>query len=44
MRATSIPVALGEQLYTVDAFAEFIALEAIQWVQPDGTRLTARAT
>ncbi len=38
-RATSIPVALGEQLYTVDAFAEFIAQQAIHWVQPDVTRL-----
>lgn len=38
-RATSIPVALGEQLYTVDAFAEFFAQQAIYWVQPDVTRM-----
>jgi L-alanine-DL-glutamate epimerase-like enolase superfamily enzyme len=38
-RATSIPVALGEQLYTVDAFAEFFAQQAIHWVQPDVTRM-----
>ncbi len=38
-RATSIPVALGEQLYTVDAFSEFFAQQAIAWVQPDVTRL-----
>ncbi|HYW56653.1 MAG TPA: mandelate racemase/muconate lactonizing enzyme family protein [Polaromonas sp.] len=38
-RATPIPVALGEQLYTVDAFSEFIAQQAIAWVQPDVTRL-----
>ena len=39
VRATSIPVALGEQLYTVDAFAEFVAEQAIHWVQPDVTRM-----
>nr|WP_301334737.1 mandelate racemase/muconate lactonizing enzyme family protein [Variovorax dokdonensis] len=38
-RASSIPVALGEQLYTADAFSEFIAQRAIHWVQPDVTRL-----
>ena len=38
-RATSIPVALGEQLYTTDAFAEFFAQQAIHWVQPDVTRM-----
>ena len=38
-RATSIPVALGEQLYTTDAFAEFFAQQAIAWVQPDVTRM-----
>ena len=37
--ATSIPVALGEQLYTTDAFAEFFAQQAIAWVQPDVTRM-----
>jgi L-alanine-DL-glutamate epimerase-like enolase superfamily enzyme len=38
-RATSIPVALGEQLYSTDAFAEFFAQQAIAWVQPDVTLL-----
>ncbi len=38
-RATSIPVALGEQLYTIEAFAEFFAQQAIHWVQPDVTRM-----
>ena len=38
-RATRIPLALGEQLYTTDAFAEFFAQQAIAWVQPDVTRM-----
>ena len=38
-RATPIPVALGEQLYSTDAFAEFFAQQAIHWVQPDVTRM-----
>ena len=38
-RATPIPIALGEQLYTVDAFSEFFAQQAIHWVQPDVTRM-----
>jgi L-alanine-DL-glutamate epimerase-like enolase superfamily enzyme len=38
-RATRIPVALGEQLYTQEAFAEFFHQEAIHWVQPDVTRM-----
>jgi len=38
-RATRVPVALGEQLYTADAFAEFFAQRAIHWVQPDVTRM-----
>jgi L-alanine-DL-glutamate epimerase-like enolase superfamily enzyme len=38
-RSTSIPVALGEQLYTHDAFAGFFHQEAIHWVQPDVTRM-----
>lgn len=37
--ATTIPVALGEQLYTVDAFQSFLDAEAIHYVQPDITRL-----
>lgn len=38
-RATSIPVALGEQLYTLDAFRPFVDAGAIAYVQPDVTRL-----
>ena len=38
-RASCVPVALGEQLYTEDAFAEFFAQQAIHWVQPDVTRM-----
>ncbi len=38
-RATRIPVALGEQLYTQDAFAEYFHQQAIHWVQPDVTRM-----
>jgi len=38
-RATSIPVALGEQLYTQDAFNEFFHQGGIHWVQPDVTRM-----
>lgn len=38
-RATCIPVALGEQLYTTDAFAEFFAQGALHWAQPDVTRM-----
>jgi L-alanine-DL-glutamate epimerase-like enolase superfamily enzyme len=38
-RASDIPVALGEQLYTLDAFRAFIAAGAVHYVQPDVTRL-----
>ncbi|ODT56694.1 MAG: mandelate racemase [Methylobacterium sp. SCN 67-24] len=38
-RATTIPVALGEQLYTLDAFNAFLDAGAIHYVQPDVTRL-----
>ena len=38
-RAQSIPVALGEQLYTTEAFSEFFHQNAIHWVQPDVTRM-----
>jgi L-alanine-DL-glutamate epimerase-like enolase superfamily enzyme len=38
-RQSIIPVALGEQLYTPDAFAEFFAQQAIHWAQPDVTRM-----
>ena len=38
-RSTAIPVALGEQLYTQDAFAEYFHQQAIHWVQPDVTRM-----
>ncbi len=38
-QSTSIPVALGEQLYTAEAFNAFIVANAVQYVQPDVTRL-----
>ena len=38
-RASSIPVALGEQLYTLDAFRAFVEAGAVHYVQPDVTRL-----
>lgn len=38
-RNTTIPIALGEQLYTVDAFRSFIDAGAVAYVQPDVTRL-----
>jgi L-alanine-DL-glutamate epimerase-like enolase superfamily enzyme len=38
-RSTRIPVALGEQLYTAEAFNSFIGAGAVQYVQPDVTRL-----
>ncbi|QCK88440.1 mandelate racemase/muconate lactonizing enzyme family protein [Phreatobacter aquaticus] len=38
-RASRIPVALGEQLYTAEAFSEFIGRGAVHYVQPDVTRL-----
>lgn len=38
-RATPIPIALGEQLYTVDAFRAFVQAGAVAYVQPDVTRL-----
>jgi len=38
-RATAIPLALGEQLYSFDAFNSFISAGAVHFVQPDVTRL-----
>jgi L-alanine-DL-glutamate epimerase-like enolase superfamily enzyme len=38
-RSTPIPIALGEQLYSVDAFRSFVDAGAIQYLQPDVTRL-----
>ncbi|NUQ62932.1 MAG: mandelate racemase/muconate lactonizing enzyme family protein [Pirellulales bacterium] len=38
-RAIETPIALGEQLYSLDAFASFIEAGAVQYVQPDVTRL-----
>ena len=32
-------MALGEQLYTTEAFSEFFHQNAIHWVQPDVTRM-----
>jgi len=38
-QSTSIPLALGEQLYTAEAFNAFLEAGAMQFVQPDVTRL-----
>jgi L-alanine-DL-glutamate epimerase-like enolase superfamily enzyme len=38
-RSTTIPVALGEQLYSIDAFRTFADAEAVAYLQPDVTRL-----
>ena len=38
-RATRTPVALGEQLYSLDAFAAFVKAGAVHYVQADVTRL-----
>jgi L-alanine-DL-glutamate epimerase-like enolase superfamily enzyme len=38
-RATTIPVALGEQLYSLDAFTDFMDAKAVYYLQPDVTRL-----
>src|SRR3546814_20513409 len=37
--ATTIPIALGEQLYTADAFESFMGAHAVHYAQPDVTRL-----
>jgi len=34
-----IPIALGEQLYTADHFAQFLSAGAVDFVQPDAVRL-----
>jgi L-alanine-DL-glutamate epimerase-like enolase superfamily enzyme len=34
-----VPIALGEQLYTLDAFQAFLEARAVHYVQPDVTRL-----
>jgi L-alanine-DL-glutamate epimerase-like enolase superfamily enzyme len=38
-RSTAIPIALGEQLYSLDAFSGFLQAGAVHYVQPDVTRL-----
>jgi L-alanine-DL-glutamate epimerase-like enolase superfamily enzyme len=38
-RSIDTPVALGEQLYRLDDFRNFIAAGAVQFVQPDVTRV-----
>jgi L-alanine-DL-glutamate epimerase-like enolase superfamily enzyme len=38
-RSTTVPIALGEQLYTLDAFRSFVGAGAVHYVQPDVTRL-----
>lgn len=37
--AIATPIALGEQLYTVDAFRDFIVAGAVHWVQVDAVRV-----
>ena len=34
-----VPVALGEQLYVAEHFAQFVARDAVHYLQPDVTRL-----
>jgi L-alanine-DL-glutamate epimerase-like enolase superfamily enzyme len=38
-RATGTPIALGEQLYSLDAFATFVQAGAVHFIQADVTRL-----
>ncbi|NQT36748.1 MAG: mandelate racemase/muconate lactonizing enzyme family protein, partial [Planctomycetes bacterium] len=38
-RSMITPIALGEQLYSVDSFRQFITAGAVHFVQPDATRL-----
>ena len=38
-QAMATPIALGEQLYALDNFRDFIAAGAVHWVQPDMTRV-----
>ncbi len=38
-RELTTPIALGEQLYTLDAFRDFIAAGAVHYVQADAVRL-----
>jgi L-alanine-DL-glutamate epimerase-like enolase superfamily enzyme len=38
-QSTSIPIALGEQLYTAEAFNNFLQAGAVHVVQPDVTRV-----
>jgi L-alanine-DL-glutamate epimerase-like enolase superfamily enzyme len=38
-KASPIPVALSEQLYSLDAFRAFVTAGAVHYLQPDTTRL-----
>lgn len=38
-RKLATPIALGEQLYTLDSFRQFIGAGAVHFVQPDAVRL-----
>jgi L-alanine-DL-glutamate epimerase-like enolase superfamily enzyme len=38
-RSISTPIALGEQLYNLDSFRDFISLGAVHYVQADAVRL-----
>jgi L-alanine-DL-glutamate epimerase-like enolase superfamily enzyme len=38
-QSMATPIALGEQLYSLDNFRDFISADAVHWVQPDMTRV-----
>ena len=38
-QAIRTPIALGEQLYSVDSFVPFVKANAVHYMQPDATRL-----
>lgn len=38
-RTIQTPIALGEQIYSIDGFRDFIDAEAVHYVQPDAVRL-----
>jgi L-alanine-DL-glutamate epimerase-like enolase superfamily enzyme len=38
-QAIQTPIALGEQLYSIDGFRQFITADAVHYVQPDAVRL-----
>ncbi len=38
-QSTRVPIALGEQLYSLDAFSSFVSANAVHYPQPDAARL-----